>query len=908
MVTLRRKSVAGFALALGVAAFGCLDALAPGRPHRAAQMGIVPLFEGVAAESGIPGDVDSILITIHNPPAADTVIGLSITPGQDSIVFSVDVPLDGVAVDTVAIGLVAMRHVAGPPPRLDTLYQADSLRLVVRLGQPSVADTLPVRYVGPGRDIASITIDPASAALRPGDSLRLAFTALDSAGEAITDMPAFWGSRDRSIAGVGALGTVRAGTEGTTWVVVTAAARGSVRDSARVVVSSAPLALIVVAPVAAVFTAPSGGANPAPQTVQVTAGGTGILSALSLGRIAYAGGQATEWLAASLNRSTAPATITLAATTAGLAPGTYTATVPVASSQAANSPQAMTATFVVTPVPAIGLGSPAATFIDTVTTGDPAAQTVAVTNAGTGTLSGLAVGTTDYGAGPGGWVVASLTGTTAPATLTLSVAKGALPPGVYTATVPVTAAASNSPRTVTVTYDLRPQGAIGLTPQAVTFVDTMTTPDPAAQTVAVANAGTGTLGGLSVGTVTFGAGQPTGWLTTATLNQATAPATLTLHVAKGALQPGVYTATVPMLSAAANNAPQIVTVTFDLRPMPLIALAPPAVTITDTLLTADPPARTVAVTNAGTGALGGLAVGTIGYGAAQPTGWLTATLDQATAPATLTLHVAKGALPAGTYTATVPITAGFAGNAPSVTVAFVVLPPALVSLRVLPGFFALQPADTMRLFASGSDASGGQAATLGLRFSSRAPAVVAVDSLTGRVTGVAPGTAVIVLTAPGASGPVLDSALIVVPSPGQAVVFAAADFTAFATARVGDTVDVLVGVYLAAVPSEKLGSYAAQLDFAPGVLRYLSTEAVPQVGFATPAPDTSNVGSGQLLFSASDAAGKAGPAFGLAHVRLVATATGASPVGLALTDLTAATTLTDLRPGAQVFSAHVQVK
>jgi hypothetical protein len=899
----------GLALALGVAAFGCLDALAPGAPHRAVRLGIVPMFEGVAAQNGgIPGDVDSILLTIHHPPAPDTVIGVSVAPGQDSIVFSIDVPMGSGAIDTVAIGLVAMRHLSGPPPRLDTLYRADSVPLVVRMGQPTRADTLPVRYVGPGRDIASIAISPASAALRPGDSTQFGFVVLDSAGGTISDMPAFWGSRDRNVAGVGALGMVRAGSEGATWVVVTAAARGSVKDSARVVVSSAPLALIVVAPATVSFTAPAGGANPTPQAVQVTAGGTGILSFVSLGRIEYGGGQATGWLAASLNRSTAPATIALEVIVAGLAPGTYTATVPVVSSQAANSPQTVTATFVVTPVPSIGLSRAVVSFIDTVTTTDPTAQSVTVTNAGTGTLSGLTVGAIGYGTGPTGWLTASLGGTTAPATLTLSVAKGSLAPGVYTATVPVTSAAAiNSPQTVTVTFDLQPLAAIGLASQAVAFFDTMTTANPAVQTVAVTNAGTGTLSGLAVGTIGYGTG-PTGWLTASLGGTTTAPATLTLSVAKGTLQPGVYSATVPVTSAAANNSPQTVTVTFDLRAMPLIGLTPGAVTFTDTVLTTDPAPQTVAVANTGTGTLNGLAVGAINY--ATGLGWLTATLNQATAPATLTLRVAKGALAAGTYTATVPIAAGFAGNAPSVTVTFVVLPPPLVSMLVLPGFFVLQPTDTMRLYVLGYNATGGSAPTLGLRFTSRTPAVAGVDSLTGVVKGVAGGTAVILASAPGASGTaVLDSALIAVPVNGQAVAFATANGSSYGAAKVGDTVRVLIGVDITAVTGEKLGGYAAQLNWAPGVMRYVSTEAVPYVGLGTPVPDTTNVGSGQLLFSASNPAGTSGPIVGLAYVKFVATSAGPSPLTFALSNLVgAAPTNTDILPAARVVSGSLQVK
>jgi hypothetical protein len=173
---------------------------------------------------------------------------------------------------------------------------------------------------------------------------------------------------------------------------------------------------------------------------------------------------------------------------------------------------------------------------------------------------------------------------------------------------------------------------------------------------------------------------------------------------------------------------------------------------------------------------------------------------------------------------------------------------------------------------------------------------------------VAPGTTVIVASAPGTGGTVLDSALIAVPPSGHAVAFAAADFSSFATSRVGDTVDVVVGVYLGAVSGEKLGSYAAQLDWSPGVLQYLSTAAVPLAGFAAPVTDATNAGSGHLLFSASDAAGTAGPAIGLAHVRFIATSIGTSAVSFGLTDLTAATTSTNLLPGAMVFSAQVQVK
>jgi hypothetical protein len=77
----------------------------------------------------------------------------------------------------------------------------------------------------------------------------------------------------------------------------------------------------------------------------------------------------------------------------------------------------------------------------------------------------------------------------------------------------------------------------------------------------------------------------------------------------------------------------------------------------------NPPAHAVSVTNAGTGTLTGLGVSTT-YGTGQPTGWLEATLNATTAPATLTLRPATAALAAGEYGATVSVTSPDAINSP----------------------------------------------------------------------------------------------------------------------------------------------------------------------------------------------------------------------------------------------------
>jgi Big-like domain-containing protein len=89
---------------------------------------------------------------------------------------------------------------------------------------------------------------------------------------------------------------------------------------------------------------------------------------------------------------------------------------------------------------------------------DPPLQTVSITSGGGGTLTGLAVGPISYGAGQlTGWLVASLSGSAAPATITLSDTTTSLVPGTYTAVVELTSSvASNSPQAVDVTLVMGP--------------------------------------------------------------------------------------------------------------------------------------------------------------------------------------------------------------------------------------------------------------------------------------------------------------------------------------------------------------------------------------------------------------------------------------------------------------------
>ncbi len=447
-----------------------------------------------------------------------------------------------------------------------------------------------------------------------------------------------------------------------------------------VVAPGATPAVLALSPASAAFAGQAGAAPPAAKTIAISNTGGGALGSLSTGPIAYGAG-ANGWLQASLTSTAAPGTLTLTVSTAGLAAGNYSATLPVSSPDASNGPQSVAVTLAVSagPLPpTIALSTGSALFSATIGGSVPAPKTVTISNSGGGTLSGLGAGPVSYGAGATGWLGAALGGTTAPATLTLTPSLTGLAAGAYTATVPVSAAgAGNSPQSVAVSFTVSAAGsppAIALAPSSLSFAATAGGASPAAKTASVSKVGGGTLTGLVVGAISYGAGA-SGWCAAA-LSVTTAPSTLTVTATLGGLAAGTYSATIPVTAPGASNTPQNVSVTFTVSaaPAPAISLSPTTLTFAATAGGTSPAAKTVAVTNSGGGSLTGLTVGTLTYGAGA-TGWAATTLNSTTAPATLTVTPTLGSITAGTYTATIPVSAAGATNSPrTVSVTFTVSP------------------------------------------------------------------------------------------------------------------------------------------------------------------------------------------------------------------------------------------
>ncbi len=267
--------------------------------------------------------------------------------------------------------------------------------------------------------------------------------------------------------------------------------------------------------------------------------------------------------------------------------------------------------------------------------------------------------------------------------------------------------------------DVGPDPELQLTPDVIAFAAVNGGANPTPQNVVITEPGGRSLTDITV-TITYGGGEPTGWLNV-TLGGTSAPATMTLNATTGTLAAGQYSATVEVAAPLATNSPLALPVTFQVASpgAAVISLSTNTIGFGATAGGSNPPSQTVSVTNSGVGVLN-LGVGTITYGAGQPTGWLVASLNQATAPANLTLTAALGSLGAGTYTATVPVTSTNGVNSPqNVTVGFLVQsggggggggPPNLINPACNPYPTPTVPAPLRTFYvdaAGGNDAANG---------------------------------------------------------------------------------------------------------------------------------------------------------------------------------------------------------
>lgn len=198
---------------------------------------------------------------------------------------------------------------------------------------------------------------------------------------------------------------------------------------------------LTVGPTSLNFTYMTGGSAPAAQSVTIQNSGTSALN--------WTATASDSWITVSPGSGTAPSTLTVAVSPAGMSAGTYTGSVQITAPGSANSPASVAVTLTVTSAPAVLSVSPQSiTFEYTYGSSAAAAQTVTVANTGGGTLAWTASAST-Y------WLVVSPASGNTPGTFSVTINPANLAAGNYTGRVQVTApGATGSPASIPVTLSV----------------------------------------------------------------------------------------------------------------------------------------------------------------------------------------------------------------------------------------------------------------------------------------------------------------------------------------------------------------------------------------------------------------------------------------------------------------------
>lgn len=229
------------------------------------------------------------------------------------------------------------------------------------------------------------------------------------------------------------------------------------------------------------FSATAGAHNPTPQTFNIANTGGGTL--------AWTANETAEWLTLSPVSGTNTGTVAANISTTGLAAGTYATTITVSAPGA--TPKAVPVSLTVmatTLTPAIGLSTTSLGFTGTVAGANPSAQTIGISNTGSGTLA--------WSAGDSAsWLTLSpLSGINA-GTVTATANLAGLLAGSYTATMTVTAPGA-TPKTIPLPLTVAGSpgsGTISFSPASLAFAGTVGGTNPTAKTFSITNTGGSTL-------------------------------------------------------------------------------------------------------------------------------------------------------------------------------------------------------------------------------------------------------------------------------------------------------------------------------------------------------------------------------------------------------------------------------
>jgi len=402
-----------------------------------------------------------------------------------------------------------------------------------------------------------------------------------------------------------------------------------------------PTPMIGVNPSSLSFSAVQNGVVPANQSIAISNAGTGTLS--------WSASPNAAWLR--VNGSTSASgsnsgSLSISVNPAGLSPGTQSGMITIVASGAANTPQTVPVTLTITPAPIPTIGfNPATLSFSAIQNGaTPTAQTVTITNAGTGTLTWSASSNAAWLRVNGG---TSATGTNS-GTFSVTVLPSGLAPGSQTGAITISASgATNSPVNLPVTFTITaaPTPTIGLSSTNLSFTGVQGGTNPAAQTVTVSNTGSGTL--------SWTAAESASWLSVSPASgnlTGGSSSALSITVSTAGLSVGSQNAPIVISASGATNTPQTITISLSVTGQPVLSLSPTSLSFSATQGGANPATKTLNVANTGTG--------TLNWSASDNATWLSvnpATGSTTTAATSVTVSINTAGLTANTYNAVITV-------------------------------------------------------------------------------------------------------------------------------------------------------------------------------------------------------------------------------------------------------------
>ncbi|MBL8175325.1 MAG: hypothetical protein JNK48_11695 [Bryobacterales bacterium] len=414
------------------------------------------------------------------------------------------------------------------------------------------------------------------------------------------------------------------------------------------------------------------------------------------------------WLSVTPGNGTAPSAIAVSVNPTNLSFGTYTGNIAVtfSGSGTTNIP----VTLHVTTAAVLRLNLNSANFNYQLGGSVPASQAQSVEVSTTsGSVAYSVSASTNSG---GNWLSVVQNSTVTTSTASIQVNAASLAGGTYTGTVSFTAS-GQSPITVPVTLTVSGLPLFNAVPSRLTFAGGVgITPSP--QTVGVSTTGTAVPFTVNVTTSSGGA-----WLSAVQ----TVPGSISVSVNPAGLTDGTYYGAVTVAATttgAAGNSPVVIPVVYQVGTGGGtggggFSVQPTTLNFTQILGGGVPPSQTLTLASPGVQYNYAAAVSTNSGGS-----WLSAVPTAGVTPATVTISVNAGSLPAGTYSGAVVVTATGAPvatqvinvtltvtTAPVITASPTTLAFSSTSLGTAPG------AQTVSLLSSGTNLNYSVAVSVG---------------------------------------------------------------------------------------------------------------------------------------------------------------------------------------------------